>query len=96
MTKKIMQLKVVCSCVAMNEVTILSSLSVSFLLVQIGIMLCSYRKQRKKFTLLSVPFPLLQMPFPLLHIFIITLCKTCCAGKRLLSQMKLEYTMTFN
>jgi hypothetical protein len=55
MTKKIKQLKVVCSCVAMNEVTILSSsLSLSFLLVQIGIMLCSYRKQRKKITLLSV------------------------------------------
>jgi hypothetical protein len=52
MTEKIKQLKVVCSCVAMNEVTILSSLSLSFLLVQIGIMLCGYRKHRKKFTIL--------------------------------------------
>jgi hypothetical protein len=59
MTERIMQLKVVCSCVAMNEVTILSSLSVSFLLVQIGIMLCSYRKHRKKFTF----FPPRCMPF---------------------------------
>lgn len=68
-TKKIKQLKVVCSCVAMNEITILSSsLSLSFVLVQIGIMLCSYRKQRK-----SLPFfPSRCMPFPLLHIFIIT------------------------
>jgi hypothetical protein len=65
MTEKIKQLKVVCSCVAMNEVTILSSsLSLSFLLVQIVIMLCSYRKQRKTE----------KWPFPLLHIFIITLC----------------------
>lgn len=62
--KKLKQLKVVCSCVAMNEVTILSSsLSLSFLLVQIVIMLCSYRKQRKTE----------KWPFPLLHIFIITL-----------------------